>query len=89
MKHYVVVLDWAGNDEEDVLIIGVAHTLEEAKEIFAKQLIDEKKLADECGLHVETDTDTAFEAYESGYYAVTHSRLYIQEVNLYESTRTD
>ena len=80
MKHYVVVLDWASNDDEGVNILGVTHTLEEAKEIFAKQLVEEKELADEWGWEIETDTDTEFEAYESGYYAITHSKLYIQGV---------
>ena len=80
MEHYVIVLDWAGNDAEGVNILGVTHTLDEAKAIFANQVVIEKELAEEWGWEVETDTDVEFEAYENGYYAVTHSRLYIQEV---------
>ena len=34
MKHYVVVLDWATEDDSDVQILGVAHTLDDAEQIF-------------------------------------------------------
>lgn len=80
MTHYVVILDWAGNDAEGVNILGVTHTLEEAKVIFAENITKEKEIAEQAGFEVETDTDVEFEAYESGYYAVAHTRLYIQGV---------
>lgn len=80
-SHYVVVLDWANNDAEAVAILGVAHTLDDAKIIFAEYVSEERELAETNGWNIETDTDTQFEAYEDGYYAVAHTTLYIQGVN--------
>lgn len=81
MKHYVVILDWAMNDDEGVNICGVAHTFNEAKEIFAQYVADERELAEANGWNIEIDEDFGFEAYEGGYYAVAHTSLYIEEVN--------
>lgn len=80
MKHYVIVLDWANNDAEGVNILGVTHTFNEAKEIFAEHVIEERELAEGYGWNIETDTDSTFEAYEDGYHAVAHTTLYIEEV---------
>ena len=80
-KHYVVVLDWADNDSEDVDILGVAHTLDDARAIFNEYVDEERKLAENNGWNIETDTNDVFEAYEDGYYAASHTRLYIQGVN--------
>jgi len=80
MEHYVVVLDWANNDAEAVAILGVAHTLDDAKAIFAEHVAEEKELAKNNGWEVESDTDVQFEAYENGYYAVAHTVLWIQAV---------
>lgn len=78
--HYVVVLDWASNDAEDVAILGVAHTLDDARAIFAEHISEERELAENNGWNIETDTNDVFEAYEDGYYAASHTRLYIQGV---------
>lgn len=80
MKHYVILCDWAANDTEGVDITGVAHSLEEAKEIFAKAVVGEKKYAEENGWEIFTDIDVEFDAGEEGYYAAEHARFYIQEV---------
>ena len=89
MKHYVILCDWAVNDAEGVSITAVAHTFEEAKKIFAKAVIDEKKYAEENGWEVFEDTDTVFDAGESGFYAAEHAHFYIQEVDSYEYTETN
>ena len=34
MKHYIIVGDWAYGYENGTVILGVAHSMEEAKEIF-------------------------------------------------------
>lgn len=83
MKHYVVLCDWAVDhmSESGIEITAVAHSLEEAKEIFAKAVVDEKKYAEENGWKIFTDTDVEFDAGEEGYYAAEHARFYIQEVN--------
>ena len=83
MKHYVVLCDWAiSNDTiaNGVDITGVAHSLEEAKEIFAKAVVDEKKYAEEHGWEIYEDSDVCFDAGEEGYYAAEHARFYIQGV---------
>ena len=80
MKHYVVLCDWAVNDAEGVNITGVAHSLEEAKEIFAKAVVDEKKYAEDNGWEIYEDLDVCFDAGEDGYYATEHAIFYIEEV---------
>ena len=82
MKHYVVLCDWAVDhlSEHGVNIAGVAHTLEEAKEIFAKAAIDERKYALDNNWKIYENTDICFDAGEEGYYASEHACLYIEEV---------
>lgn len=79
-KHYVVVLDWAVEDDEGVSILGVTHTLEEAKEIFAANLPEQKGYTEEYGYEVYTDTDTEYDAGVSGEWRMEHTALYIQGV---------
>lgn len=45
MKHYVIVNDWANEYESGTTILGVVHSMEEAKEIFNQSLADEKQYA--------------------------------------------
>ena len=80
MKHYVVVLDWAVEDDEAVTILGVTHTLEEAKKIFDENLPEQKGYTEEYGYEVYTDTDMMYEAGMSGEWRMEHTALYIQEV---------
>ena len=82
MKHYVILCDWAMDniDAEGVEITAVAHSMEEAKEIFAQKVVDEKKYAKDHGWEIYTDTDTEFDAGESGFYASEHTHFYIQVV---------
>ena len=82
MKHYVVLCDWAVDHlcEFGVSIIGVAHSIEEAKEIFAKAVVNERKYAEENNWTVYEDSDVCFDAGEDGFYATEHARLYIEEV---------
>ena len=82
MTHYVVVCDWEADRicEGGVEIKAVAHTLEEAKEIFAEEVANEKKFAEGNGWEVLTDTDTEFDAGHFGYYNQEHTHLYIEEV---------
>ena len=80
MKHYVIINDWANDYESGVTILGVAHSLEEAKEIFNKGLADEKACAEEYGFTICDDCETVFDAGEGGFYARNHTKLYIQIV---------
>ena len=82
MKHYVILCDSAvdnmGYDETHVT--AVTHTLEEAKIIFAKVVVDEKQYAVDNGWEIFTDTDEEFDAGEEGFYAAEHTHFYIEEV---------
>ena len=80
MKHFVVVNDWANKYENGTTILGVAHSLDEAKEIFNEYLNEEKKYAEEHGFTIYEDCDTIFDAGEDGYYITNHTNLYIQGV---------
>lgn len=83
-KHYVVMCDWSatidGMINGNVDIAGIAHSLEEAKEILAKVSIDEKQYAQENQWIVYEDSDVEFDAGEIDYYAAEHVHFYIQEV---------
>lgn len=79
-SHYVVVLDWAVEDDEAVTILGVTHTLEDAKKIFNENLPEQKGYTDEYGYEVYTDTDVMYEAGVSGEWRKEHIALYIQGV---------
>lgn len=81
MTHYVVVLDWAVEDAEGVAILGVTHTLDEAKEIFNKALPEEKGYTEEYGYEVYEDNYVQYEAGLKNNWRKEHIALYIQEVN--------
>lgn len=80
MKHFVIVNDWANEYESGTTILGVAHSLEEAKEIFNQSLADEKQYAEEKGFTIYDDCETVFDAGEDGYYVSNHTNLYIQMI---------
>ena len=80
MKHYVVVLDWATESDSDVHILGVAHTLNDAKEIFNRHVEEEKQIAEENGYDIDEDNAMMFDAGEMGYWRDNHITLYIEEV---------
>ena len=80
MEHFVVINDWSNDYECGVTILGVAHTLDEAKGIFNHSIKDEKNHTEEHGYEIYTDCDTDFDAGEEGYYAREHTRVYIQKV---------
>ena len=79
-NHYVVVLDWAVEDDEAVTILGVTHTLEDAKKIFNEYLPEQKGYTEEYGYEVYEDTDVRYEAGVSGHWRTEHVALYIQGV---------
>ena len=81
MTHFVVILDWASDGERDTAVKAVTHTIEEAKVLFAELVVDEKIVARDNSYEVEEDTDCEFYAFEMGYEAVEHTKLYIQEVS--------
>lgn len=81
MKHFVIINQWTNDGlETSTSVLGVVHTLEEAKEIFNKCAMEEKKIADKNGLTIYDDCETVFDAGEDGYYVSNHTNLYIEEV---------
>lgn len=80
-SHYVIVLDWATEEDEGVQILGVAHTLDDAEKIFNEQIVEEKRFAEENGYSIEEDTRHAFSAGIVGYWRDNHTTLYIQGMN--------
>lgn len=83
MEHYVVMCDWAISDSfvnTGVDIAGIAHSLEEAKEIFAKAVVDEKQYAKEHNWIIYEDSDVEFDAGEEDNYTEEHAHFFIQEV---------
>ena len=80
MTHYVVVLNWATEGDNGSNVLGVAHTLDEAKKIFNETLKEEKELAENNGWEIYEDEDVIFDAGEGGFYCDNHTNLYIQEV---------
>lgn len=81
MKHYVVTLEIVTDDECIFNILGVAHTLEEAKAIFAQEIDNAREFAMDCDWEIDADNDTEFSAFQDGYYLQSHINLYIREVD--------
>ncbi len=80
-SHYVIVLDWATEDDAAVQILGVAHALDDAEKIFNEQVIEERKLAAENGYDIVQDNKYVFDAGIMGYWRDNHITLYIEGVN--------
>ena len=79
-NHYVVVHDWAVEEDEGVTILGVTHFYEDAKAIFDKYRLDELHFAEENGYDIDTDEKDRFDAGVMGYWRTEHTTLYIQGV---------
>lgn len=80
MKHYVIVNEWATEDATGTTILGVTHSLEEAKEIFNAKLAEEKRYAKENNFEIYDDCETVFDAGEEGFYNNNYTKLYIEAV---------
>lgn len=78
--HYVIVHDWAVEEEEGVSILGVVHTYNEARRIFDRKRRDELQYAEENGYDIDTDKDDKFDAGVMGEWRMEHTTLYIQGV---------
>jgi hypothetical protein len=80
-SHYVIVLDWATEDDASIDIVGVFHTLDDAKEKFEKYVIEEKQLARDNGYVINEENGVMFDAGIMGCWRDNHTTLYIQGVN--------
>lgn len=79
-EHYVIINDWANEYENGVSILGIVHSLEEAKIIFNEYATEEKQYAEEHDFEIYNDNEGEFDAGEDGYYVSNHTRVYIQGV---------
>ena len=73
---YVLILDFAGDIDSVITVIGVYSTLEKAKKAFKEQLKSEKEFGIEYD-HIEEDTETKYLAYMDGEYCYNHLNLRI------------
>lgn len=80
MEHFVVVNDWAYEYESGTTILGVTHSLEEAKVIFNASVGNEREFSNAREWEIYDDCETVFDAGEDGYYVANHTNLYIQLV---------
>lgn len=80
MKHYIVIHEWSNDYEYEINILGIAHSLEEAKEIFNNSVGDEKEYAEKHGYEIFIDNDVVFDAGKYGDYILFHTHIYIQGV---------
>ena len=80
MEHYVVIHKWASEYEQGFSILGVVHSLEEAKEIFNKVLTEERAYAKEHDFKIYEDEEFYFDAGEEGYYISNHTHLCVEFV---------
>ena len=81
MKYYVVLCNWSLlSGEFGTDIIGIAHSLEEAREIFDKAVIDYKANAEYNNWEIYEDSDVEFDAGAKSYYRLEHTNLYIEGV---------
>lgn len=80
MKHYVIINDYRDDYEGEVLILGVVHSWEEATEIFQRELIEERKRAEDLGYDVNEDTEVCFTAEWEEEWSGNYTKLYIQKV---------
>ena len=79
-SHYVIVLDWATEDDSDVQILGVKHALDDAQEVFNKYIKEQKEIAKENEYEIESDHKYVFSAGIMGCWRDNHTTLYIQGV---------
>lgn len=78
--HYVIVLDRDTEDNHDVDIIGVAHSMEEADKIFKEQRAIEEEIVAENDWLVYVDCDGMYEAIPKNLLHAGHTKLWIQGV---------
>ena len=74
---YVVLLEWAANDDYGVNVIAVTDDADEAEAIFAKEVVTEKTIAEQNGWEVYSDTEGEFDAGCPGFYNENHTCLRI------------
>lgn len=78
--HYVITLDWARDFETGLSIVAVEHSLQKAKEVFAKEVKRERSIAEDNGWMIYEDDDQMFDAGEEGSHIQDHTTVYLTPV---------
>jgi hypothetical protein len=78
-EHYVVLEEW-GTEGSGVSILGVTHSMEEAKQIFNANINEEREFAKNNEYTIYEDSEVIFNAGENGLDNTNQVSLYIQRV---------
>lgn len=79
-EHFVVIDEWALENEFGTTVLGVYHSLDKAKEMFDYHVRIEKGYLKENGYTIYEDRETCFIAGEEGFYNQEHRNIYIERV---------
>lgn len=80
MEHFVIICDWKDHHEGNIDILGVSHSLDDAKKIFNNVLPKKKELAGKNGFEVINESETYFCAECEEEWGENYTKLYIQKV---------
>ena len=78
--HSVIILDYSYGGEGNIEVLGVYHSLDEAKDAFVDFARDAREVAENRDWYIAEEFSTCFVAYKTGYYPSDHTRIFIQEV---------
>ena len=78
--HYVVILNWASDEDFNCTILGVGDSYDEALSIFNEHIINEKEFAIVQGYTVVTDSEGEFDAKSPTDPDTDYIILYIKKV---------
>lgn len=77
---YILMLDWARDDDSGNDVLGVYSTEKDARAGFERYRKLEMEVADNRGYTISTDTDYEFEAFIPGFYKEDHANLFLKIV---------
>lgn len=83
--HYVIICDYALADSrnivgEGITVSSVQHSREDAIKKLAEIVEDDRAYANAQGWIIHEDSETEFDAGESGMYLSNHAHFFISEV---------
>lgn len=80
MEHYVIINDYKSYHEGSVDILGVEHSLEDAKQSFKNNLPLAKRFASQNDFNIIEDTEVCFVAECEEEWSGNYMKLYIQAI---------
>lgn len=79
MEHYAIIKSTAHACDENILLLAITHSEEEARKIFLNEVKIERIFAIGHGYVFYADTETEFEAGEEGKFCENHVAVYIMK----------